>query len=82
MLELRGVLMSRLTLDDGGRCEECDWEHPPGMPHDKVSLYYRFLFFMKFRREPTWIDAVAHCSEPIKDLFIKMVRDQGMDPLS
>ncbi len=50
-----------------GLCPECAVDHPPELPHDKNSMYYQTNFYMKHERYPTWEDAMAHCSEQMKD---------------
>lgn len=49
-----------------GHCPECAREHRPELPHDKHSLYYAMKFKMEHGREPTWDDAMAHCTEEMK----------------
>lgn len=40
--------------------------HAPDQPHNAQSLYYQYAFFSDHGRWPTWRDAVAHCSEPVR----------------
>lgn len=49
-----------------GLCQECGRAHNPEIPHDKNSLYYATKFKMEHGREPSWDDAVAHCTEDMK----------------
>jgi hypothetical protein len=49
-----------------GNCQECARAHRPELPHDKNSLYYATKFKMAHGREPSWDDAMAHCTEEMK----------------
>lgn len=42
-------------------CPRCLTEHPANAPHNLESLYYRCTFYGRYRRWPTWQDAVADC---------------------
>ena len=50
-------------------CQECAVDHKPEEPHNVLSLYYRVKFKMDHDRYPTWEDAIAHCSEEIKEIW-------------
>jgi hypothetical protein len=52
-----------------GCCRLCAVRHRPEEPHDRDSLYYQNGFYKKYRRFPTWDDAMAHCTEEIKTAF-------------
>ncbi|HUX56340.1 MAG TPA: hypothetical protein VMV77_05170 [Bacteroidales bacterium] len=61
------------------KCQECAKDHRPDMPHDPNSLYYQMQFQMKHSRWPTWTDAMAHCSQEMKDIWIKALAEKGID---
>jgi hypothetical protein len=48
------------------QCSECGWNHDPEIPHNKNSPFYQAKFSDENHREPTWEDAMAHCSEERK----------------
>lgn len=50
-------------------CQECATKHGINEPHNKDSLYYQIHFKMKYGRFPNWEDAMAHCSENMKQLW-------------
>lgn len=52
-----------------GCCRLCAARHRPEEPHDRDSLYYQNRFYKKYRRFPTWDDAMAHCTEETKTAF-------------
>lgn len=61
-----------------GACKVCATEHAPGEPHDRDSLFYQNRFYRKYRRLPTWEDAMAHCSQEMKEEFIKRLERRGI----
>ena len=50
-------------------CQECAVDHPPGWPHNQQSLFYQYKFYNDYGRWPTWLDAMAHCTEEMKALW-------------
>ncbi len=70
-----------------GTCQECATAHDPRQPHNQQSLYYQYRFYSKHGRWPTWRDAMAHCTEEIKTLWIDALEERGVivppeDPVS
>lgn len=49
-----------------GRCVWCAVDHPPGGPHNFDSLYYHVVFLNTYGRDPTWADALAHCTPELR----------------
>lgn len=47
-------------------CAICQRYHREDQPHDVNSKNYRMIFEMMFYRQPTWKDAMSHCSEETK----------------
>ncbi len=62
-----------------GACPECAVKHDPGQPHDQASLAYRYKFYDQHGRWPSWEDAMAHCSEDVKALWVAQLRRLGVD---
>lgn len=60
-----------------GTCRECGVRHDPELPHNKHSLAYQYNFFDKHGRWPTWSDAMAHCSEEIKEMWAEELMKRG-----
>jgi hypothetical protein len=60
-------------------CQECAVSHLPEHPHNQQSLYYQTFFYMKHGRYPTWHDAMEHCSEEMKTLWLKHLRQMGVN---
>lgn len=61
-----------------GTCPECAVKHPPEYPHDAHSLFYQYKFYGEHGRWPTWVDAMAHCSDEIKDATMDVLKKKGM----
>ena len=61
-----------------GTCPICATNHDPGEPHDRDSLYYQNWFRKKYRRFPTWEDAMSHCEENTRARFIKRLERRGI----
>lgn len=62
-----------------GACEWCAREHPPELPHDQQSLYYQMRFKAKHGCWPSWMDALAHCDQAMKDAWIEALEERGVD---
>jgi len=60
-------------------CPECATTHEPYMPHNQQSLAYQYKFYDQHGRWPTWEDAMAHCSEKVKELWMQALRDRGIE---
>jgi len=61
------------------KCQECAVKHEPHEPHDATSLFYKVKFKMDNDREATWKDAMSHCTEDIKKLWIHELEKLGVD---
>lgn len=72
-----GPLM--LLLPHPSKCQTCAADHAPNIPHNAQSLYYQTKFNMDHGRGATWIDAMAHCSEDVRDRWTKELAQRGID---
>lgn len=82
------VNVKKMTAGDGvmtllppapGLCQICATDHEPHLPHNKQSLYYQMAFKIEHGREATWADALAHCSDEMKDLWVEALKkDHGI----
>jgi len=61
-----------------GTCPICATKHEPNEPHNQQSLFYQVKFFKENGRYPTWEDAMAHCSEEMKNFWIEALRKHGI----
>ena len=61
-----------------GSCRICAARHDPEKPHDKDSLYYQNWFFRRYKRFPTWEDAMSHCDDRTKADFKAMLTRHGI----
>lgn len=59
-------------------CQQCAREHPPGDPHDAVSLHYQYWFLRQRGRWPNWGDALAHCEPEVRDVWRDGLRLAGV----
>jgi len=68
---IKVVTMNEMTLLPPRKdlCQECSVKHDPTLPHNKDSLYYQFKFNKEHDRAPTWDDAMAHCTEEVKETW-------------
>lgn len=62
-----------------GKCQTCAGEHDERSPHNAQSLYYQTAFNMQHGRAPNWLDAMAHCSDPIKAAWTHELEKLGVD---
>ncbi|AHE52593.1 hypothetical protein NX02_22130 [Sphingomonas sanxanigenens DSM 19645 = NX02] len=62
-----------------GACETCATAHEPHLPHNAQSIFYSIRFQAEHGRAPTWIDAMAHCSDEMRALWTKALTDRGVD---
>lgn len=61
-----------------GTCPECAVDHDPSAPHNQQSLAYQYDFYGKHGRWPEWSDAMAHCTDEVKQLWIKALAEKGV----
>lgn len=59
-------------------CQICAKKHDPEIPHDKNSLYYQMCFENEHGRWPTWADAMAHCSDDVKEQTKEVLKKHGI----
>jgi len=59
-------------------CQTCAVKHDPAQPHNQQSLHYQYTFYKEHDRWPTWADAMAHCSEPVKAQWTKELKKHGI----
>ena len=79
-----GYLKDRFGIEMIGRapagtCPECGRDHELEMPHDNQSLVYQYRFYDEHGRWPTWNDAMAHCSEPVRSAWASELAKLGID---
>jgi len=59
-------------------CQECATDHEPHLPHNAQSLFYGMKFKIEHGRDPTWADAMAHCSDEMKKLWTEALAERGI----
>jgi hypothetical protein len=59
-----------------GACPECAVKHEP---HNKDSITYQFWYRGTHGRWPTWTDAMAHCSDDMKERWKQELAARGID---
>lgn len=60
-------------------CQICGADHEQHLPHNRDSLYYQVAFQMQHGAYPTWADAMAHCSDEMKQLWTDALTERGID---
>lgn len=58
-------------------CQKCAVDHPPHYPHNQQSLYWQYWFKKNYERWPTWKDAMSHCDEEVKALWVEELGKKG-----
>ena len=71
------ALKPKLLPPPEGVCRIRAVDHKPGEPHNAQSLFYQMRFKMRYGREGTWADCLAHCSEQMQQLWIKALREKN-----
>ena len=61
-----------------GSCKLCATVHTPDQPHDRDSLYYQNWFRRRYKRFPTWADAMAHCTDKVKAEYTVKLAERGI----
>lgn len=61
-----------------GFCQECGAKHEPDLPHNAQSRLYQYAFYGREGRWPTWNDALAHCSDEVRELWKKALTEKGV----
>jgi hypothetical protein len=72
----------KLLPPESGMCCECAIAHHRDYPHHANGKYYKYHFHLKHKRLPTWEDAIAHCSEELKELWREHLTSLGVDVYS
>jgi len=62
-----------------GACPLCGEKHIPNMPHNRNSPTYLLKFYDKYRRFPTWEDAMAHCPDEVKKYWVQALKEKGFE---
>lgn len=62
-----------------GLCQTCAVDHNPDLPHNAQSLYYQMKFKMETGREPSWLEAMSHCTDDMKAFWTRKLEDMGVD---
>lgn len=61
-----------------GTCPICAVDHAKHLPHNQESLFYQTRFYLENNRYPTWTDAMAECSDTIKELWTAALKKAGV----
>lgn len=61
-----------------GTCPMCAVKHGPEQPHNRDSLTYQYKFYDEHGRWPTWGDAMAHCTDDVKDFWRVALMKRGV----
>ena len=70
--------MTLLGQTPPGTCPICATKHEPEQPHNQQSLAYQYKFYDENGRWPTWADAMAHCSDKIRDYWTRELENRGI----
>ncbi|AIF52041.1 hypothetical protein [Pelosinus sp. UFO1] len=80
-IEIEEIQMSSMMLlpPRAEVCQECAVDHDPLFPHNPQSLYYQMKFQMENGRGATWVDAMAHCSDEMKEIWTEELQKRGIN---
>ena len=62
-----------------GTCPECAAAHDPQQPRNQQSLSYQYKYYDQHGRFPIWADAMAHCSDEVKEMWREALAEQGIE---
>ncbi|UVN08011.1 MAG: hypothetical protein [Bacteriophage sp.] len=62
-----------------GTCPVCATSHPAELPHNAQSLFYQYSFYAEEKRWPSWDDAMAHCTDEMKNHWRSALESMGVD---
>lgn len=62
-----------------GVCPECAVKHDQSIPHDQQSMFYQYKFYNEHGRWPTWEDAMAHCTDEMKQAWTEALKEHGLE---
>lgn len=62
-----------------GTCTECAVKHDPEQPHNAQSLAFQYKFYNQHGRWPDWRDAMAHCTDEVKEHWRRELSALGVD---
>lgn len=69
--------MKKLLPPPEGHCRICAVKHEPELPHNAQSLFYQMRFRMRYGRDGTWADALAHCTPKMQAFWKKGIQLKG-----
>lgn len=81
IIEIQEIPMSSMMLlpPKPDVCQECAVKHDPRLPHNQQSLYYQMKSKMEHGRDATWNDAMAHCTDDVKERWIEGLKIHGVE---
>jgi hypothetical protein len=60
------------------KCKQCATEHDANEPHNQESMYWQYWFHDQHGRWPTWVDAMAHCSDDMREAWESGLAQHGI----
>lgn len=73
-----------------GHCRICAVKHEPHEAHNAQSMFYQMRFRLRYDRDGTWADAIAHCPARARLQWRRLLVERkawteppiGVDPIS
>lgn len=75
-MEIREV-KPKLLPPPEGHCRICAIRHAPDMPHNADTVFYQMRFLLRYKRDGTWADAIAHCEPHVQAAWKNAIEDRG-----
>jgi hypothetical protein len=79
MKKMKGSGTMMLLPPAKDKCQVCATDHDSKDPHNAQSLFYQMKFKMENGREASWLDAMSHCDQKIKDAWRDELIKIGVD---
>lgn len=74
------VLEGTLLPPPAHLCQKCAVDHTPDLPHNQQSMFWKYWFYKDSGGQwPSWRDAMAHCSEEMKQHWVTHLEARGID---
>ncbi|TMO87649.1 hypothetical protein [Pseudoalteromonas ruthenica] len=78
-VKTKKLTTANLLPPPADKCQQCGVKHDSDQPHNRDSMFYQVRFKLEHERNPTWSDAIAHCSPAVIEQWVKALREHGVN---
>jgi len=68
----------KLLAPNPEACQTCGAYHSPVEPHNPESLYWQTARNIAGAPAPTWVDALAHVKDPLRQAWVDALAQRGV----